>query len=53
MLEGYFYDLLMNMLAEKNITQEFGNSISELATQYEQILFINLLKDTKTFFQPK
>lgn len=53
MLEGYFYDLLMNMLAEKKITQELGTTISELATQYEQTLFVNLLKDTKTFFQAK
>ncbi|XP_031637760.1 complement component 1 Q subcomponent-binding protein, mitochondrial [Contarinia nasturtii] len=53
MLDGYFYDLLMNLLGEKGINDEFVNKISELATQYEQTLFINLLQDTKKFFESK
>lgn len=58
MLDGYFYDLLMNLLSEKGVTDEFVNKMSELATQYEQSsrqssrqsLFVNLLQDTKKFF---
>jgi len=50
-LDGYFYDLLMNLLSEKGITDEFVNKISELATQYEQKLYVNLLQDTKQFFE--
>lgn len=53
MLDGYFYDLLMNLLVEKGISDEFVNKISEFATQYEQNLFVNLLQDTKKFFESK
>lgn len=52
-LDGYFYDLLMNLLAEKGVTDEFAVKLSELATQYEQSLFVNLLEDTKKFFESK
>lgn len=50
-LDGYFYDLLMNLLSEKGITDEFAAKLAELATQYEQSLFVNLLQDTKKFFE--
>lgn len=53
MLDGYFYDLLMNLLSEKGITDEFVSKVSELATQYEQSLFVNLLQETKKFFESK
>lgn len=53
MLDGYFYDLLMNLLSEKGVTDEFVNKVSELATQYEQSLFVNLLQETKKFFESK
>lgn len=53
MLDGYFYDLLMNLLSEKGVTDEFAHKVSELATQYEQSLFVNLLQDTKKFFELK
>lgn len=53
MLDGYFYDLLMNLLAEKKVDNDFVTNLSELATNYEQSLFINLLKETKQFFQSK
>lgn len=53
MLDGYFYDLLMNLLAEKGVTDEFVHKVSELATQYEQSLFVNLLQETKQFFESK
>lgn len=53
MLDGYFYDLLMNLLSEKGVTDEFVQKVSELATQYEQTLFVNLLKDAKQFFESK
>lgn len=52
-LDGYFYDLLMNLLAEKGVTDEFAVKLSELATQYEQSQFVNLLEDTKKFFESK
>lgn len=53
MLDGYFYDLLMNLISEKGITDEFVSKLSELATQYEQSLFLNLLQETKKFFETK
>lgn len=53
MLDGYFYDLMINLLTEKNIDQEFVSNLSQLATQYEQSLFVTLLKETKQFFQSK
>lgn len=53
MLDGYFYDLLMNLLVEKEVDQEFAGQLCELATNYEQSLFVKLLKETKQFFQSK
>lgn len=53
MLDGYFYDLMMNLLSEKGVTDEFVQKISELATHYEQSLFINLMEETKKFFESK
>lgn len=52
-LDGYFYDLLMNLLSEKGVTDEFAQKLSDLATQYEQSLFVNLLQDAKKFFESK
>lgn len=53
MLDGYFYDLLMNMLVEKEVDQELVGQLCELATNYEQSLFVQMLKETKQFFQGK
>ncbi|XP_055313913.1 complement component 1 Q subcomponent-binding protein, mitochondrial isoform X2 [Sitodiplosis mosellana] len=53
MLDGYFYDLLMNLLSEKGVTDEFVRKMQELATQYEQSLFVDLLQETKQFFESK
>nr|CAG4645707.1 EOG090X0APE [Lynceus sp. MCZ IZ 141354] len=48
-LDGYMYDLLMNMLEERGITNEFADKLSSLATKYEHGLYINLLEKVQSF----
>ncbi|XP_044735055.1 complement component 1 Q subcomponent-binding protein, mitochondrial isoform X2 [Chrysoperla carnea] len=48
-LDGYLYDLLMNLLEEKGISNEFVEKLSELSTQYEHSLYIGLLENLSKF----
>lgn len=48
-LDGCLYDLLMNMLEEKGISNEFVEKISDFSTAYEHSLYIALLENTKKF----
>ncbi|XP_065215875.1 complement component 1 Q subcomponent-binding protein, mitochondrial-like [Planococcus citri] len=48
-LDGYLYDLLMNYLDEKGITNEFVMNVSQLSTAYEHSSYISLLRDLKSF----
>lgn len=48
-LDGYLYDLLMNFLEEKGISNEFSGKLIALSTDYERAQYINLLESLKTF----
>ncbi|KAJ4440005.1 hypothetical protein ANN_08136 [Periplaneta americana] len=48
-LDGCLYDLLMNLLEEKGISNEFVEKLSDFSTAYEHSLYIALLENTKKF----
>jgi len=52
-LDGYLYDLLMNALEERGITNEFVEKLSSLATAYEHKLYIGLLEKLQSFSSGK
>jgi len=43
------YDLLMNLLDEKGISNEFAEKLIEFCTAYESSLYINLLNNVQKF----
>jgi len=48
-LDGYLYDLLMNLLEEKGISNEFAEKLSELSTIYEHSQYVKLLESLSNF----
>ncbi|XP_059612380.1 complement component 1 Q subcomponent-binding protein, mitochondrial [Phlebotomus argentipes] len=48
-LDGYLYDLLMNLLEEKGISNEFVDKLSEFSTIYEHSQYIDLLERLSKF----
>ncbi|XP_034654255.1 complement component 1 Q subcomponent-binding protein, mitochondrial [Drosophila subobscura] len=48
-LDGYLYDLLLNYLEEKGISQEFAEKLSDLATAHEHTSYIGLLERLSKF----
>lgn len=48
-LDGYLYDLLMNFLEEKGISNEFAEKLSEFSTTYEHSNYISLLESLSKF----
>lgn len=48
-LDGYLYDLLMNYLEEKGISNEFAEKLSDFSTAYEHHQYINLLESLSKF----
>nr|CAG4637963.1 EOG090X0APE [Chydorus sphaericus] len=52
-LDGYMYDLLMNLLEERGVSNDFASKMSELATKREHDLFVNLLEKLQSFVQGK
>uniref|UniRef100_D3TLR5 Mitochondrial complement component 1Q subcomponent-binding protein n=1 Tax=Glossina morsitans morsitans TaxID=37546 RepID=D3TLR5_GLOMM len=48
-LDGYLYDLLMNLLEEKGISSEFVEKMADLATAYEHSSYIALLENISKF----
>lgn len=48
-LDGYLYDLLMNLLEEKGISNEFAEKISDFSTAYEHSAYIGLLESISKF----
>ncbi|XP_050533478.1 complement component 1 Q subcomponent-binding protein, mitochondrial [Daktulosphaira vitifoliae] len=49
-LDADLYDLLMSFLADKGVTSEFVEKLSEISTKYEQSVYIQFLNDLKKFF---
>jgi len=52
-LDGYLYDLFMNMLEDRGINNEFVEKLSDFATDYEHQLYVNLLKKLQDFIEQK
>ena len=48
-LDGYLYDLLMTMLDERGIDNQFVHDLSDYCSAYEHLLYINLLQKLQTF----
>ena len=44
-LDGYLYDLLMTMLEERGVDNNFAERLSEWCSSYEHSRYINLLED--------
>lgn len=45
----YLYDLLMNLLEEKGISNEFVEKLGELSTSFEHSSYIGLLESLSKF----
>ena len=45
----YLYDLLMNLLEEKGVSNEFAEKLAELSTAYEHSSYIGLLENVSKF----
>ncbi|KAK7791055.1 hypothetical protein R5R35_007147 [Gryllus longicercus] len=52
-LDGYLYDLLMNILEEKGISNEFVEKLSDLSTAYEHSCYLALLENLQKFASGK
>ncbi|KAK2588536.1 hypothetical protein KPH14_006315 [Odynerus spinipes] len=52
-IDGYLYDLLMNYLEEKGISNEFAEKIIELSTSYEHTAYVSLLEGLAKFTSKK
>ncbi|XP_015923518.1 complement component 1 Q subcomponent-binding protein, mitochondrial [Parasteatoda tepidariorum] len=50
-MDGYLYDLLMNYLEERGISNEFADQLIAFFTQYEHQLYVNFLQGMKTFVE--
>jgi complement component 1 Q subcomponent-binding protein len=48
-MDGYLYDLLMNLLEERGISNQFAEKLMEFSTSYEHKLYIGLLERLKSF----
>lgn len=48
-LDGYLYDLLMNFLEEKGVSNEFVEKLSGFSTTYEHAAYISLLEGLSKF----
>jgi len=52
-MDGYLYDLLMNLLEERGISNEFAEKLSDYATAYEHKQYIGILQNLKSFAEAK
>ena len=43
------YDLFMNMLEERGISNEFVSAVSDYSTSYEHKLYIGMLESVREF----
>ncbi|KAK3892291.1 hypothetical protein Pcinc_003911 [Petrolisthes cinctipes] len=52
-LDGMMYDLLMNMLEERGVSNEFTEKLSNICSDYEHSLYVSLLQDVQDFVKRK
>ncbi|XP_076392163.1 complement C1q binding protein P32 isoform X2 [Megachile rotundata] len=48
-IDGYLYDLLMNYLEEKGVSNELAEKLVELSTSYEHTAYVSLLEGLSNF----
>ncbi|XP_076164832.1 complement C1q binding protein P32 isoform X2 [Ptiloglossa arizonensis] len=48
-IDGYLYDLLMNYLEEKGVSNDFAEKLMELSTNYEHSAYVSLLEGLSKF----
>ena len=48
-LDGYLYDLFMNMLDERGVNKEFVDQMSNYCSAYEHSQYISMLEDLQKF----
>ena len=48
-LDGYLYDLFMNMLEERGIDKAFVDHLADYCSAYEHSLYIKMLEDLQKF----
>jgi len=48
-LDGQLYDLFMNMLDERGVTQGFADNLSDYCSTYEHSRYIKVLEDVQKF----
>jgi len=52
-LDGMMYDLLMNMLEERGITNEFADKLSNICSDYEHSQYVTMLQNVHDFIKRK
>jgi len=52
-LDGYLYDLFMNLLEERGVSNEFVFKLSDFSTDYEHQLYVSLLSRLQAFVGQK
>lgn len=52
-LDGYLYDLFMNLLEERGVSNEFVDKLSGFCTDYEHQLYVSLLTRVQNFVGEK
>ncbi|XP_011874692.1 PREDICTED: complement component 1 Q subcomponent-binding protein, mitochondrial isoform X2 [Vollenhovia emeryi] len=52
-IDGYLYDLLMNYLEEKGVSNEFAEKLMKLSTCYEHTAYVSLLEGLSKFTSGK
>lgn len=50
-MDGYLYDLLMNYLEERGITNDFADKMIAFFTSYEHKLYVKFLQSMKSFVE--
>jgi len=48
-LDGYLYDLFMDMLEERGVSNEFAGQLADWCTAHEHSQYINLLQEIEKF----
>ena len=47
--DGQLYDMLLNLLDERGVGEQFASELVEFATIYEHQQYVNLLEQLKNF----
>ena len=48
-LDGYLYDLFMNMLDQRGVNKAFADTLSDYCSSYEQGQYIGMLEGLQDF----